>query len=921
MAFLYENIESIRNYGQITPVPQFVLDNLNPNMPVRPYQKEALENFIFYFENPRMRRMPSQTLFHMATGSGKTYIMAALIIYLYKKGYRNFLFFVNLGNIVKKTEANFLDISTAKYLFADDIMIDGQHVKVNKIENFQDIDPDAINICFSTIQGLHSNLWTVKENSLTIDDFQDQKVVFISDEAHHLNADTKSGKKKSEDDDSKTWEETVNYAFQANPENVLLEFTATCDLSNPAICKEYTNKIIYNYPLKRFREDLYSKEIKTLRTDLNVMDKCLQALILSQYRLKVFKDHKLDIRPVILFKASKIAESKERMQEFIDMVKNLQVSDIERLHEQNSDEIMKKAFEYFSTNGLTFNLLVQELKDAFSEEHCVSVNEDKDLEQKQLLLNSLEDLDNPYRAIFEVKKLDEGWDVLNLFDIVRLYETRQSGGKKISPVTVSEAQLIGRGSRYCPFTIDDGEKFKRKYDNDLENPLRVCETLYYHCQNDSRYIGELHQALREVGIELNEVERVYRVKDSFRESDIYKGFLFVNSRAEVSRNDIYGIKPSIIEKTHLFKLETGISGEDLVMEDDYEGKTEKGTTYTTEKTIAQIAKMNYAIVFKAMAAFSVLKFDVLKKYFPNLKSTREFINSKSYLGDIKLVIKSRYKELPMRLYSQAVKKVLEEIADTLSKTEVVYEGTTEFKPIPVEKVITDKAVRFSREVSGGQAKSQKDSSNAEDVRIDLENEDWYAFNDNYGTSEEKAMVAFVKEYIDKLLQEYDTVYLVRNERHFHIYSFEAGERFEPDFVLFLQKENGGKIEQSQIFLEPKGTHLIEKDKWKEDFLLAIEDKATCKKGLADPLDYKLKGFHFFNRDERAAEFKEDMEGLLKDNIGHGISNISIVNSKHMPVLHKQKGVYDKLRERFISTELKNVAESREKFGLEKDSEV
>ena len=125
-----------------------------------------------------------------------------------------------------------------------------------------------------------------------------------------------------------------------------------------------------------------------------------------------------------------------------------------------------------------------------------------------------------------------------------------------------------------------------------------------------------------------------------------------------------------------------------------------------------------------------------------------------------------------------------------------------------------------------------------------------------------AFCKLCKEYIEKLLEEYQTVYLVRNERHFHIYSFDGGERFEPDFVLFLQKEKGGKIEQSQIFLEPKGTHLIEKDQWKEDFLLAIEDKATCRKGLTDPLDYNLKSFHFFNRDERAAEFKEDMESLL-----------------------------------------------------------
>jgi len=44
-------------------------------------------------------------------------------------------------------------------------------------------------------------------------------------------------------------------------------------------------------------------------------------------------------------------------------------------------------------------------------------------EEKQLKLNSLETINNEIRAIFAVNMLNEGWDVLNLFDIVRLYDT------------------------------------------------------------------------------------------------------------------------------------------------------------------------------------------------------------------------------------------------------------------------------------------------------------------------------------------------------------------------------------------------------------------------------------------------------------------------------------------------------------------
>lgn len=50
-----------------------------------------------------------------------------------------------------------------------------------------------------------------------------------------------------------------------------------------------------------------------------------------------------------------------------------------------------------------------------------------------------------YRAVFAVDKLNEGWDVLNLFDIVRLYETRDGKNGKPGSGTIWEAQLIGRG--------------------------------------------------------------------------------------------------------------------------------------------------------------------------------------------------------------------------------------------------------------------------------------------------------------------------------------------------------------------------------------------------------------------------------------------------------------------------------------------
>ena len=863
MAFLYEKIDVLRENGYIFDMPVYIPANLNPAFELRPYQISAFENFITHFESPKCPH-PTQVLFHMATGSGKTLIMAGLMLYLYKKGYRNFLFFVNLSTIVKKTEDNFLNDASSKYLFADEIMLDGERIQIKKVDNFQTTDPNAINISFSTTQGLHTDMWITKENGISFDDFDDIKTVLISDEAHHLNVTTKKPS-KDEEENKHSWEQTVKSIFDRNSENVLLEFTATCDLANPQIRAEYENKIIFDYPLYKFRVDLYSKEIKTLRSDMDIMDRAIQALVLSQYRLKVFQDNHLSIKPVVLFKSAKIADSKNFMASFIEAIKNLNSATLERISALIDNPTMHQVYSYFVTKGISFDMLAQELREDFSEEHCVSVNDDKEADTKQLLLNSLEDTSNPYRAIFEVKKLDEGWDVLNLFDIVRLYETRQSGGKSISPITVSEAQLIGRGARYCPFKINDEQpKFQRKYDNDVENELRICEELYYHCQNDSRYIGELHNALREIGIDPDKtVTRHYILKDDFKHDDLYKtGLIYINDCIVKSRSDVNELLPSVRNKVYSVMLATGQSGEDIILDEgqgtSVDSKT-KTKLYIT--TIGDIAKINYAIVNKALAKIPVYKFNTLKSRFPNLKSTREFITSESYLGNIKIEIRSKYDEPPMSILSSAVTTVIVKIAAYISAIKEEYEGTKNFRAVNVRDVFHDKAVNYTDIVDGGIGVSQNDTTVPNDMRINLINEDWYVFTDNYGTSEEKAFVSYFRDYVDKLKTIYSKVYLIRNERQMHIYSFDGGERFEPDYVLFLQKDNADGFEQMQVFIEPKGTHLVESDKWKEDFLLQLKENAIPVKTFVDDNNYHIWGFHFFNRDVRGTEFTADFEML------------------------------------------------------------
>lgn len=574
--YLYQKIEKkiIADTSWYKSIPDYIASNIRREFPLRDYQRNAIRNFISFYEDPSLKTSPTHVLFQMATGSGKTLLMAGLILYLYKQGYRNFLFFVNTNNIIYKTKENFLNQLSSKYLFAENIQLDGKKVEINEVNNFQDTDPDAINICFATIHKLHGDLINVKENSMSFDDFSEDPVVLISDEAHHLNADTKSS--KAVKDDNASWEITVDNILSSNNKNILLEFTATAGLSNDAVRSKYINKLIYNYELKQFYKDGYSKDIKSLRSDLDLENRIVQSVILSQYRLKIFNKHNLNIKPVILFKSSGIKENENSFELLKKVIYELTVDKISSILNSQND-IFRKVRDFFITQKISLESLVQEIKLDFSTEHCLIVDQKNLKENDQILLNSLEDDSNHIRAIFEVKMLNEGWDVLNLFDIVRMYDTRQAGhtknGKReISKTTISEAQLIGRGARYCPFKLnEDDELFKRKYDSDEDNELRICETLLYHCFDEERYISELKEALRHEGLDLDKdvIRCSYKLKDDFKKTDLFNsGLVYLNERIKKESKDLLSLDDKLISKIYSYTEQSGASALDNLIESD-----------------------------------------------------------------------------------------------------------------------------------------------------------------------------------------------------------------------------------------------------------------------------------------------------------------------------------------------------------------
>ena len=842
--FLFESIEQSKMYNCYADLPSLISSNLNPEMKIRPYQEAAFRNYVTYYENENLRRNGNRTLFHMATGSGKTYIMAGLILYLYQKGYRNFLFFVPSSNIKSKTIANFTEPSSSKYLFADSIVIDGEIVKIRKVNSFCDSSDDSINICFTTIQQIHTDYWTVKENGISFDDYKDLKVVFISDEAHHLTVDT-AGKQDKSLDESRSWEYVAKRLYTANPDNIMLEFTATCRLDNPSIREEYENKIVYDYDLKRFRHDRYSKEVQTFQTNLDYLEMCLQALVLSQFRLHLFNDLKQDIKPVILFKSSTIADSRSFAESFGRMLDSLTGDTLMALADTEAKPL-QAAFQYFKDKGISLDLLSRELKEGFSETHCIEVNNDSALKSNDIILNTLEDPDNPIRAIFEVKALDEGWDVLNLFDIVRLYDTRDAKNGIPGKKTVSEAQLIGRGARYCPFVYDDpGEKYIRKFDEDLENKYRICEEMYYHCHTNSRYIIELHKALVDTGMmDANVIVKTLKLKDSFKNSRLYRsGSVLVNNQLEVGSAGSDSLPPNIRSRPYSYHVpDRTATVSTILAESNPILSVSEPTIYTY--TVKEISELNYNTVHTAVRRYSKFRFSNLRKYYPGLSSIREFITSSDFLGEIRIDISTSGEPPSQEDMLNACIRMADKVSSALGDFEKLFVGTNEFRLVPFKDLFYDKVVNYPD--TGTELGMPQSESSC--WRLDLSDKDWYAFNENYGTGEEKGFVKYFSQRIKLLQDNYDEVYLVRNERHMHIYSFEGGCRFEPDFLLFLIKDDE-PVDQLQVFIEPKGTNLLEMDRWKQDFMLDMAEQWKIdSRTIVDDTMFRLVGMPFYNND-------------------------------------------------------------------------
>ncbi|GAA8100531.1 DEAD/DEAH box helicase family protein [Helicobacter pylori] len=799
------------NHGEIE-LPTHITSNLKKEL--RDYQKKAIYN---YLEKRQSNPTQKHFMFEMATGSGKTLVMAGLILECYKQGYQNFIFFVNSTSILEKTKLNFTDSASSKYLFSETIHINDENTEIKSINNLNESHDNAINIYFSTIQGLFSLFTKAKENAISIEDLKDQKLVFLADEAHHLNTETKKKLSDAESSEKRNWESVVKLALEQNKDNLLLEFSATIP-NEKSVKDKYENLKVITYTLKEFSEDKFCKNIYSLSYENKELEtRFLGACVSSLYKELLAQHHNIEnFKPCILFKSERIEDSKENQERFNAFLENLSPSDLENFFNHSRNAFFKDAKNFFDERNYTPNL-VAFLQTKFKKSVQINTNNEKELEKGMLLLNSLEDRDNPKRVVFSVDKLNEGWDVLNLFDIVRLKN------KASQKDTTKDAQLIGRGARYYPFSYNDFkpsriEFYQRKFD--LNNPLSALERLDYHAVYDSEFIAKLKKELQDLGLGLIEKEKTTIPLTPTKRFKCY----YVSNTKDKNKNlfnkDYSGPVEAKLKSLHVPLFAFSVREKKV----DFKEENKGDKTFYLPHTLDKIP-INY---FLKALNLKNLDFKTLKKAF-----TKHAFNNKvgfieRYVSSLKTNFHKNQKFDDNKILLKLAVYIIEILKDTLLKEQ-------------------DKPSVSALELK--EFETHNKSLSASEWEKNIPFYEWLLFKDmrKLDSDLERDFLDFIndrKEVLDKKFKEWC---VLRNDHFTELKVFcnienspYYAQGFEPDFILFAQTHEDEFLGFT-CYMEAKGEHLEPSNAWKKEFLEMLEN-ATLK---SHNKKLHLKGLPFF----------------------------------------------------------------------------
>ena len=430
---------------------------------------------------------------HMATGTGKTYVMFAVayLSLLMDKVDRVLIIGPSSTVIEQGITEKFKEYLSGEMGHQlKEFLPEKYRHKVIKLLNANDpIEDNSI-----VIENVNA-VWSADSNAIGDTLFaRGNRVLVLSDEVHHayshltfdgtrLNYDFKEDdldnlSRISEEAGERLWMKFL----REKPIKWHLGFTGT-----PYNQDEYFVDVVFNYSIRDAAEDKFIKDIDAVLTvdgdeELTKEQRFIQIIETHQKNKTLYSyadgDGDPRVKPISIFIHSTQSAAKKNAQEFAQVLA----------------EYLKKNEEYKDWDRAKL--------EAIAHSKIITVTSDSNVSEYQRQLEQIEELDpnkvgGQVEFIFSVNKLSEGWDVDNVFQIIPSQERVFNSKLLIS-------QVLGRGlrkprkvpatlldQRYPTVTVTNHEKFgqhvKELYDQVTECELRFHSRVIDESMNRGKH--------------------------------------------------------------------------------------------------------------------------------------------------------------------------------------------------------------------------------------------------------------------------------------------------------------------------------------------------------------------------------------------------------------------------------------------------
>lgn len=786
--------KAIKNYDN--EIVSTLEDSLVHNF--RYYQKEAVLSLNYFLELEETNYFKEQIAeeeydnipfygFQMATGSGKTLLIGANILQLHlKNGTKNFLVLTPDTTIYEKTIRNF-NLMKDESVFQNNLEFDFNLITG---ENYQDrrfdYDEDAdFNIFVFNISKFYDrengtlkidkeweeSIWEDNlGNTISLREYlRNNELAIVTDEAHHYQKFRVGRRKQSSGD----------IILDLEPE-LVVEYTATARLED----KDRRNqKIIYNYPLDSFIKDGYAKKIraygyrgaidKSTGSEVTKDDKKKLFVSLMTHLLKKEALKQQNFKPILLVRA-RGKDHAENLNEYL--AEGYEKDD--ELIEKTYNEIAK-AEKYdlieLISNNISLDDLKSEIKDLGSKSFAFHHgNSSKDEVKKKF--DNIET--NNQEVLIQVQKVDEGWNVDNVYTISILSNSR---GK----IKTYVKQLVGRGSRLF--------REKRKWDSIEGNELKAHEELLHVVtdkgDNFKSFIDEIREELNlsaesfseetETLVEKNPINAELKEANQILPS--------INTKKEIEQKELLNNLSSLVNIETLISEHTYSENQNIYLNKGYQSLGEEVSIDTPEKVEESEATFDKERLELTDEEVNYIIRGIISENpaLPSHRKVREELREKvKSLNSKEIYYKDFYDE------SDSKTKVVEFIKEKLSsiasnEIEGHYQPSEEIEHVSIKEIFSTRNIK--KEVSP----ADETPTNIKKVieGYERDSDSGRAFKDfkkayytyNKFDSKQEFLLAKLLDSMD------DVEYWIRNMGNYSL-GFGLSNEYVPDFVVATGEE-------------------------------------------------------------------------------------------------------------------------------------